>query len=136
MLLETKRLLIYTIDKQKWDYSIRATITPNGIFIKPEGLTAEMLMEDSSLVALTGKPIGLISIGSNGWIDYMIVPEYQGNGYATEALEGVKQFAFENKVEPFLLIKHNNHASIAVARKCGFKRVADQDEMHSRYYVM
>ncbi len=135
MLLETNRLVILTIAEPKFDEDVRTVVCVNGIFKKPDGITAERLEKDPSLLSKIGSPIGVISLGQNGWIDYLILPEHQRNGYATEALESAKNFAIENHVEPFLAIDNDNTASIAVAKKCGFKRIAGSDTQ-GRYYVV
>lgn len=135
MLLETNRLVILTIAEPKFDEDVRTVVCVNGIFKKPDGITAERLEKDPSLLSKIGSPIGVISLGQNGWIDYLILPEHQRNGYATEALEAAKKFAIENDVELFLAIDNDNIASIAVAKKCGFKRIAGSDTQ-GRYYVV
>lgn len=135
MLLETNRLVILTIAQPKFDEDVRTVICVNGIFLKPNGITVKQLEKNPSLLSKLGSPIGQISLGRNGWIDYLILPEHQHNGYATEALEAAKKFSIENHVEPFLAIDNDNVASIAVAEKCGFKRIAGNDTQ-GRYYVV
>ena len=117
MLLETNRLVILTLAEPKFDEDVRTVVCVNGIFLKPDGITAERLQKNPSLLDRLDSPIGQISLGQNGWIDYLILPEFQHNGYATEALESAKKFAIENDVEPFLAIDNDNIASIAVAKK-------------------
>ena len=135
MLLETNRLVILTVAEQELDEDVRTIVCINGIFLKPDGITVEQLERNPSLLSKLDSPIGQISLGRNGWIDYLILPEHQRNGYATEALEAAKKFAIENHVEPFLAIDNENIASIAVAKKCGFKRIAGSDTQ-GRYYVV
>ena len=120
MLLETNRLVILTLAEPEFDEDVRTVVCINGIFLKPDGITAERLQKNPSLLSRLDSPIGQISLGQNGWIDYLILPEFQHNGYATEALEAAKKFAIENDAEPFLAIDNDNIASIAVAKKCGF----------------
>ena len=135
MLLETKRLIIFTVSMPEFDKDVKTQIMPNGIFLKPAGVTAERLLKESKSITLLKECVGLISVGQNGWIDYVIEPEYRNKGYATEALEVVKNFTIQNKVEPFLQINHDNLASLAVARKCGFNHVAHQNGVYARYYA-
>lgn len=135
MLLETRRLVILTIAEPKFDEDVRTVVCVNGIFLKPNDITVERILKNPSLTSKLGSPIGIISLGQNGWIDYLIVPEQQNKGYATEALEVAKKFSLENNVEPFLAIDNDNGASIAVAKKCGFKRIAGS-ATQGRYYVM
>ena len=134
MILETSRLVILTIAEPKFDEDVRTVVCVNGIFLKPNDITVERILKNPSLTSKLVSPIGIISLGQNGWIDYLIVPEYQNKGYATEALEVAKRFSLENNVEPFLAIDNDNRASIAVAKKCGFKRIAGS-VTQGRYYV-
>ena len=134
MLLETNRLVILTTAEPSFDNEVRTVVCINGIFKKPNGITAEKLQQNPTLLSKLGSPIGLISLGQNGWIDYLILPEHQHNGYAAEALEAVKKFTIEKHVNPFLAIDNDNIASIAVAEKCGFKRVSGSDKQ-GIYYV-
>lgn len=135
MLLETNRLVILTFAEPKFDEDARTVVCVNGIFLKPDGITVKRLQRNPSLLSKLDSLIGQISLGANGWIDYLILPKYQNNGYATEALESAKNFAIENHVEPFLAIDNDNIASIAVAKKCGFKRIAGS-ATQGRYYVV
>lgn len=135
MLLETKRLVILSIAEPKFDELMRSIVYVNGIFLKPNGITAKCLQENPHFVSQLNLPIGLISIGENGWIDYLIDPNYQRNGYATESLKAAKQFIIAKKIKPFLVIHSDNLASITVAERCGFKRVAGTS-IQGRYSVV
>lgn len=135
MLLGTKRLIILTIAEPKFDEDVRTVICMNGIFLKPDNITVKRIEENPSLISELGSPIGLICLGRNGWIDYVINPDKQNKGYATEALKVVKNFSLENNVEPFLAIDDDNLPSIIVAQKCGFKRIAENGTQ-GRYHIM
>lgn len=76
----------------------------------------------------TGKLVGQAGImtrdldGKNEFeIGYSILPEYWGNGIATELAQHLKSFGHENKIaDKFISIIHKeNVASMAVARKNG-----------------
>ena len=41
MLLETNRLVILTLAEPKFDEDVRTVVCVNGIFLKPDGITAE-----------------------------------------------------------------------------------------------
>ena len=60
-------------------------------------------------------------------IAYGIAPDYQGNGYATEAAQALVSYAFSNsKVR--IVRAHTRpepNASTRVLTKCGFRRVGD-----------
>lgn len=135
MLLKTNRLVIFTIEEPKFDRDVRTVVCTNGIFLNPNGITVKQIENNPSLLSKLGSCVGQITLGRNGWIDYLILSEHQNNGYATEALEAAKKFSIENKVEPFLAIDNDNSASIAVAEKCGFKRVSG-NATQGIYYVV
>lgn len=61
-------------------------------------------------------------------IGFRFLPEYQGQGLATEATEAIKQYAFNNiKVKRFVaFIAPENVASIRVAEKIGMYYVRDE----------
>ena len=56
-----------------------------------------------------------------GEIGYVISPDFQGNGYASEAVRVIMRFGFEkldfNRIEAKFII--GNDASLAVMKKCG-----------------
>lgn len=58
-----------------------------------------------------------------GEIGYVINPDFQGNGYATEAVRAIMRFGFEkldfNRIEAKFII--GNDASLAVMQKCGMQ---------------
>ena len=55
-------------------------------------------------------------------IGYGVQPEYEGNGYTTEALQAMTQWAFSQKDVAFVEAETapNNKASQRVLEKCGF----------------
>ena len=75
---------------------------------------------NSFVIMLEGQIIGQITICLNQEISYEIYKEFEGHGYATEALKSVMQIAFENGREPLLIIYKGNIASQKVAQKAGF----------------
>ncbi len=58
-----------------------------------------------------------------GELGYVINPEYQGKGYATEAAKKIMEFGFKtlgfNRIEAKYII--GNNASLAVMKKCGLQ---------------
>lgn len=74
--------------------------------------------------------IGMTFIKSIDWripkceMAYHIDRDHEGQGYGSAALEATIRFAFEglemNKI--FVRISPDNHASAAIAHKCGFKK--------------
>jgi RimJ/RimL family protein N-acetyltransferase len=60
-------------------------------------------------------------------IAYGIAPDYQGNGYATEAAQALVSYAFSNS-RIRIVRAHTRpepNASTRVLTKCGFRRVGD-----------
>ena len=66
-------------------------------------------------------------------IGYMLAKNYWHSGYAREAAEACKKYAFSRigAREVFSIIKTDNAASIRVAESIGMKR---RDEFMARYY--
>ena len=60
-------------------------------------------------------------------IAYSVTPEHQGNGYATEAAQGLVSFAFSQ--DPVNLVRAHTlpekNASTRVLTKCGFRRIGE-----------
>ncbi len=54
-------------------------------------------------------------------------PEYRKRGYAEKLIRAVQQLVGQQKL--YSHISHKNEASLAVHRKCGFKKILD----HARY---
>lgn len=81
-------------------------------------------------VLLKGRVIGAVGImpesgrSYNAEIGYFIAREYQGKGYASEALRLAEDYAvrFLPQIRRFhAIIVVENYASAAVVKKCGFK---------------
>jgi len=68
--------------------------------------------------------IGSLRLHPNGEVEYY-VSKYEGNGYATEAVEAVKAFMLEKGVSPTLRIEKTNIRSQRVAKKTKFTPVAE-----------
>lgn len=112
--LRTKRLIL----RLKWKYETSVSFE---IFRKISDIT----------------PIGEISyFFTTGEVVYIILPEYAGAGFATEALHGFSDFLKlqdANKVL-FLRIRRGNIASKKVAEKCGFVKVENMSKgMYDMY---
>lgn len=76
----------------------------------------------------SGKVIGGSGFHSINWdnpsfeIGYWIHPEHTGQGYVTETVDALTEFAFDtlNAVRVEIRCEHNNHASAAVAKRAGY----------------
>ena len=68
-------------------------------------------------------------------VGYLFQKAYWHKGYATEAAVACKQYAFDtlNADEVFSIIRENNAASIAVARRNG---MTETDRLTKHYYGM
>lgn len=86
------------------------------------------LKENSILIGITGFFTVNTQQGLEHEIGYRFLPEYQGQGFATEAANAVKQFAFDKiKIRKFLaFIVPENVVSIKVAEKIGMRYVRDE----------
>lgn len=86
---------------------------------------------DSNLVigdvGFKGKPNEQKVVG----IGYGIHPDYQNNGFATEAINGLKEWAFaSNQVEKIVAeCFKDNIASISVLEKIGMSRTSSKNEL-------
>ncbi len=78
--------------------------------------------EDNKMIGTCG--FSRIDVSNDiGEIGYVINPDFQGNGYATEAAQTIIRFGFEklnfNRIEAKFII--GNEASLMVMRKCGMQ---------------
>lgn len=65
--------------------------------------------------------IGLKVLGGEAEVGFLLVPEFQGKGYATEALESIKDIAGRIGVAMLIArITEGNVGSVRVVEKCGF----------------
>jgi [ribosomal protein S5]-alanine N-acetyltransferase len=141
MKLETERLTIVPIDHQlveklsPEDYKIHG-------FIKSY---LEKLQEDASLLGWgvwfviekeSGRIVG--DIGFKGKpvdhtveIGYGIIPSAQGKGYATEAVNGIIEWALSTNLASHVVAEclEDNIASIKVLEKLGFDRTGTDEKM-------
>ena len=69
---------------------------------------------------------------SDGTIEvgYSVLPQYQGNGYATEAVTGLLAWAFANSEVTRVIAETliDNERSIGVLQKLGFRRIGEGSE--------
>lgn len=133
MLLITKRLIIATVREPFFDPDISTIVYFNNIYLNTPNLSEKKILSNPNILGNL-HPIGQISCGSNGWIDYLILSKYQNNGYATESLVAARDFAIKNGVSPFLLINDSNLPSLRVAHKAGFQLVTKLKKSGRYYY--
>ncbi len=80
------------------------------------------------VVCLDGQIIGGVGISDINWkirrmnVGYWCAAQYQGNGYVTEAVNALINFAFTQlKAQKFVILcDSENTKSIKVAERCGF----------------
>jgi [ribosomal protein S5]-alanine N-acetyltransferase len=87
-------------------FGVMALHDTNGSFVGQCGLISQQV---------EGEP--LLEIG------YHLYPEYRGMGYASEAATYFREYAFANRIAPFVvsIILKGNEASMAVARRNGME---------------
>lgn len=99
------------------------------------GLWAVILKKNEKMIG----QCGLTMQDCNGKqvveVGYLFQKTYWHKGYATEAAVACKQYAFDtlNADEVFSIIRENNAASIAVARRNG---MTETDRLTKHYYGM
>ena len=99
------------------------------------GLWAVILKKNEKMIG----QCGLTMQDCNGKqvveVGYLFQKAYWHKGYATEAAVACKQYAFDtlNADEVFSIIRENNAASIAVARRNG---MTETDRLTKHYYGM
>ena len=66
-------------------------------------------------------------------IGYLLKERFWHHGYASEAANGCKKYAFEqlNRDKVYSIIKSDNYASMKVAKSMGMKK---EDEFVTQYY--
>ncbi|MGR5148687.1 GNAT family N-acetyltransferase [Photobacterium alginatilyticum] len=93
----------------------------------------------------TGKSVGVTGFQvdqndrSRAEVGYLLLPEYHGNGYGTESLQRLVQFAVEELHLSCLTatVTDGNEASCRVLEKCGFEfsqRIPDAYEIRQQRY--
>ena len=132
---ERLRLLPQTIEEVRaqidgMDAEQRAELSPQWLARLEDG-TADLWTLGFAIVHRTiGAVIGTCGFKgppSDGIVEiaYGVAPEYQGNGYATEAAEALVTYAFN--VDPVRVVRahtiSNANASARVLVKCGFQSV-------------
>lgn len=84
------------------------------------------------IVEKEGEPIGDVSLvctysDTREWeLGFSFLREHWGNGYAAEAVEGIKEYAFRtlNAHRLVMNILYDNKKAIALAERAGFKKEA------------
>ena len=85
----------------------------------------------------TGKLIGRAGLEHNE-MGYMIAPEFQNQGYATEVCRFIIEYARENTdfEELYCRIDERNEASVRLAKKLGFTNSGHMDDdIHASLYI-
>lgn len=142
--LATERLFLREITEKDTSLIIKYRSEPSvyQYFLSPHPLTAEehlnwfrtrYLFDDSCVnwVAArkdTGENIGVFGLKRQGperaaEVSYLLSPEFQGKGYAREAVEGMIKFASEewSCIAVSAQIHEENRDSAAFAKRLGFE---------------
>jgi ribosomal-protein-alanine N-acetyltransferase len=107
---------------KEWLDMVNGPVEPDGWVL---GFTVKLKGQEEGIgnAGYKGRPNaeGIVEIA------YGIAPEHQGQGYATEAVEGLTQFAYSHP-EVKLVIAHTlpeTNASTRVLTKCGFTKTGE-----------
>lgn len=97
------------------------------------GLWAVILKRDENMIGQAGLTIQPYGDKEVLEIGYLLKEKYWHRGYAKEAAEGCKKYAFETLGEDkvYSIIKADNFSSIKVAESIGMTK---EDEFITRYY--
>lgn len=63
-------------------------------------------------------------------IVYAVAPAYRNRGIAVQLIDGVKQYAFKQKLKLLARVEHENIRSRDILLKSGFKLIQDNGEQY------
>lgn len=114
------------IEKQLWRYE-------SNLF----GLMALVETKTGALVGQGGLLVQEVDGKQETEIGYHVLPKYQGLGYATEAAQFFKQFAFDNNLADSVIsiIHIHNIRSQKVAEKNGMRRTLQTEFQQQPVYI-
>ena len=94
------------------------------------GLWAVCLKEDGRLIGRCGLQVEFIGDQGDYELGYMISGKLEGQGYASEAVKAILEYAKEDLEAPrvVLRIHENNERSLKFAEKMGFREMGVQLE--------
>lgn len=145
--LYSDRLIIKPLAEQHWPYFRALHLNPEvGRYVREVGSEAEVIAKFNcrtrswryesgdwlslAIETLSGEFVGLTGLycqdllSQRAEVGYMLLPEQQGQGYATESLQAVIDWAsLQFNVHKF--VAHcacDNQASVRVLEKCGFQQ--------------
>ena len=116
-------------DKEKFKYGFLKRLG-NARFEAPEdrrNFLIQLRKNESEVVTIGF--VQLIKREDGIDIGYTVIEEYQGQGYATRALQMGILLAKQHDLRIYVQIRDDNIASQRVAKKCGFIRT-DEYSMH------
>ena len=97
------------------------------------GLWAVILKNTDEMIGQAGLTIQPYKDTEVLEIGYLLKERFWHHGYASEAANGCKMYAFEqlNRDKVYSIIKSDNYASMQVAKSMGMKK---EDEFMTQYY--
>lgn len=156
MILETKRLILREMEQSDFDDLAQILQNPRVMYAYEHdftdedvqqwldrqigrykkygfGLWAIILKSTGCMIGQAGLTMQRYRGGEVLEIGYLLKEDFWHSGYASEAAEGCKKYAFErlgyNKV--YSIIKSDNFPSMRVAERIGMKK---EDEFITQYY--
>lgn len=124
-------------DPEVMEYSLNGALDQKGIlkYLKERilvscekqgyGLWALIHQETGEFIGIAGLMNQIIDEEEVIEIGYRLAKRYWGLGFATEAVEGIKEYAFHklNMTHLISIIDPSNKRSVNVAKKAGMKRI-------------
>lgn len=97
------------------------------------GLWAVILKSTDEMIGQAGLTMQPYKDNEVLEIGYLLKERFWHHGYASEAANGCKKYAFEqlNRDKVYSIIKSDNYASMKVAKSMGMKK---EDEFMTQYY--
>lgn len=144
--LETLNLVRYSDDehnylKEKFEHGDSSSefIHQIGERLENSKNNSKSLFHSAFVIKDDKTPVGYLFISSiindEVFLEYAILKEFRGMGYASDIVNEVSDFLFENyNIKSIKLdIAPNNKNSIYVANACGF--ILDDEEFESRNFM-
>ena len=146
MILETERLYLREMNQSDFEDLAEILQNPRVMYAYEHdfsditrykkygfGLWAVILKNTDEMIGQAGLTMQSYKGTEVLEIGYLLKERFWHHGYASEAANGCKKYAFEqlNRAKVYSIIKSDNYASMKVAKSMGMKK---EDEFVTQYY--